>query len=58
MDMFYKIINICKDKSRTVGDYSLAFGIRELKVEDIDILAFDLESIVFGCLKEIVVYIK
>ncbi len=56
--MFYKIINICKDKSRTVGDYSLAFGIRELKVEDIDILAFDLESIVFGCLKEIVVYIK
>ncbi len=55
--MFYEIMNICKDKFRTVGDCFLAFGIGELKVEDIDILVFDLESIVFG-LKEVVVYIK
>ncbi len=56
--MFYEIINICKDKSGTVGDRSLAFRIGELKVEDIDILTFNLESVVFGCLKEIVIYIK
>ncbi len=56
--MFYKIINIYKDKSRTVSDCSLALGIEELKVEDTDILAFNFKSIVFGCLKEVVVYIK
>ncbi len=58
MDTFYKIINICKDKSETVGDCSLALGIEELKVEDIDILTLNLKSIVLGCLKEIIVYIK
>ncbi len=51
-------MNIYKDKSETVGNRSLTFKIKELKVEDIDILAFDLESVIFGCLKEIVVYIK
>ncbi len=51
-------MNIYKDKSGTVGNCSLILRIEELKVEDIDILAFDLESIVFGCLKEVVVYIK
>jgi len=58
MDTFYEIMNIRKDKSRTIGDCSLIFKIGELKVEDIDILAFDFESIVFGCLKKVVVYIK
>ena len=56
--MFYEIINICEDKSGTVGDCFLAFGIGELKVENIDILAFDFESIVFSCLKKIIVYVK
>ena len=56
--MFYKIINICKNKSGTVDNYSLVFEIEELKVENTDILTFDFKSIVFGCLKEIVVYIK
>ncbi len=56
--MFYEIINIYKDKSGTVNDRSLAFGIGELKVEDTDILAFDFESIVFGYLREVVVYVK
>ncbi len=58
VDTFYKIINICKDKSRTVDNRSLTFGIGELKVEDTDILAFDFESIVFNCLREVVVYVK
>ncbi len=56
--MFYEIMNIREDKSGTVGDRSLAFGIKELRVEDTDILVFDLESVVFGCLREVVVYIK
>ncbi len=56
--MFYKIINICENKSGTVDNYSLTFEIRELKVENIDILTFNLESIVFGYLKKVVVYIK
>jgi len=56
--MFHEIMNIRKDKSETVGDRSLAFRIGELRIEDIDILAFDLESIVFDCLKEVVVHIK
>ena len=58
MNIFYKIINIYKDKSRTVSDCSLALGIEELKVEDTDILAFNFKSIVLGYLKEIVVHIK
>ncbi len=58
MDIFYKIINIYKDKFKTVGNCSLAFKIEELKVEDTDILAFDFESVVFGCLKKVIVYIK
>jgi len=56
--MFYKIINICEDKSKTIDNRSLAFKIEELKVEDTDILTFDLESIILGYLKEIVIYIK
>ena len=51
-------MNIREDKSRTVGDRSLAFRIEELKVEDTDILTFDFESVVFGYLKEVVVHIK
>ncbi len=51
-------MNICEDKSGTVGDRFLTFKIRELRVEDIDILTFDFESIVLGCLKEVVVHIK
>ncbi len=51
-------MNIRKDKSGTVDDYSLAFGIGELKVEDTDILIFDFKFVVFGCLKKVVVYIK
>ncbi len=58
MDTFYKIMNICEDKSGIVDDCSLVFGIEELKVEDTDILTFDFESVVFNCLKEVVVYIK
>ena len=56
--MFHEIMNIRKDKSGTVGDRSLALGIGELRVEDTDILAFDLESVVFGYLREIVVHVK
>ncbi len=51
-------MNICENKSRTIDDCSLAFGIEELKIENTDILTFDFESIVFGCLKEIIIYIK
>ncbi len=51
-------MNICKNKSKTVGNCSLTFKIEELKVEDINILTFDFESIIFGYLKEVVVYIK
>ncbi len=51
-------MDICEDKSKTVGDCSLAFKIGELKIEDIDILSFDFEPIVFNCLREVVVYIK
>jgi len=51
-------MNIHKDKSRTVGNRSLAFRIEELRVKDTDILIFDFESIVFGYLKKVVVYIK
>ncbi len=51
-------MNICKNKSKTVGDRSLVFKIGKLRVEDTDILALDLESVVFGCLKEVVVHIK
>ncbi len=51
-------MNIRKDKSKTVNNRSLVFGIKELKIEDIDILVFNLEFIVFGCLKEVVVHIK
>ena len=58
MDIFYKIINIRKDKFRTVDNRSLVFEIGELKVEDTDILTFNFESIIFNCLKEVVVYIK
>jgi len=58
VDTFYKIINICKDKFGIVGDRSLVFGIGELRVENTDILVFDFESVVFGCLREVVVYIK
>ena len=58
IDIFYKIINIRENKSRTIGNRSLAFEIGELRVENTDILTFDLESIVFGYLKEVIVYIK
>jgi len=58
VDTFYEIINICEDKSGTIGDHFLAFGIGELRVEDIDILTFDLKSIVFNYIREIVIYIK
>ena len=58
MNTFYKIMNIYEDKSKTVGDCSLAFEIEKLRVEDTDILTFDFESIVFDCLKEVVVYVK
>ncbi len=51
-------MNIYEDKSKTVGDCSLAFEIEKLRVEDTDILTFDFESIVFDCLKEVVVYVK
>ncbi len=51
-------MNICEDKSGTVGDRSLAFKIGELRVENTDILTFDFESVVFGCLRKVVVYIK
>ncbi len=56
--MFYEIINIRENKSGIVDDYSLVFRIGELKIEDTDILAFDLESVVLDCLKEVIVYIK
>jgi len=58
VNTIYKIINICKDKSRTVNDHSLTFKIGKLKVENTDILTFDLESIVLGYLKKIIVHIK
>ena len=51
-------MNIREDKFRTVGNRSLAFKIKKLKVEDIDILTFDFEFVVFGCLKKVVIYIK
>ncbi len=51
-------MNIRKNKFKTVGNHSLVFGIGELKVEDTDILTLDFESVIFGCLKEIVIYIK
>ncbi len=56
--MFYKIINIRKDKFKTVDNRFLTFRIGELKIEDTDILTFNLESIVFNCLKEVIVYVK
>jgi len=51
-------MNIYKNKSETVSNHFLAFEIGELRVENTDILALDLKSVVFGYLKEIVVYIK
>ncbi len=56
--MFYKIVDIYKDKSKTVDNYFLVFKIRKLKVENTDILSFDLEPIIFNCLKKVIVYIK
>ena len=58
MNAFYEVINISEDKSKTVGNCSLTFKIRKLKVEDTDILAFDLEFIVYGNLNKIIVYIR